>query len=157
MDRGLLRRNGLNLQKPSKKFVIGRVKKRLTGEDLLAALEDACRGLTYISETDSKVVPLLIAKENADSLAETLKKLGDRPVEEKRPEAFFERLTRDQEWHTEADRNKVRRFRKLEKLILENLDSVRLVKAGRIRVEIFIVGRDEAGNIAGIRTAAVET
>ena len=72
-------------------------------------------------------------------------------------EEFFSRLTRVQDWHAEAEKERVRRFLKLRKLLRENLKETTVLRIGRIRIDIYVVGVDRYGKLAGIRTKAVET
>lgn len=135
-------------------------KKKLSGERLLTALEDACQGLIFISETDSEVAPVFCDGQRINSFVEFLKdqKLpADAPIEQKPAEDFFERLTTDRDWHQKEEKKTVRRFGKLRKVIFDNLDEVTLFRIGRIRIDIYVLGFDATGNVAGIRTRSVET
>lgn len=138
-----------------------RKKNQLAGKALLAALEKACRGLFYISETDAEIAPVVAAGTDSKQFAEFIKErasaAGGGPIGSKPAEEFFQRLTQDREWHTEAEKDKVRRFRKLRKVIFENLEEVTMFRIGRIKIEIFVLGYDAKGNIAGITTMSVET
>ena len=72
-------------------------------------------------------------------------------------EQFFTRLTADQSWHTPLQTRAVKKFRSLRTLLRSNLTELSVHRFGRIRIDILVVGRDAAGNVAGIRTRAVET
>lgn len=149
-----------NARKSRKNFVSELKKKKLSGERLLTALEDACRGLIFISETDSEIVPVFSDGQQVNSFLEFLKdqKLpADAPIEQKPAQDFFERLTTDRDWHREEEKKTVRRFRKLRKVIFNNLDEMTLFRIGLIRIDIFVLGFDADDNIAGIRTKSVET
>jgi hypothetical protein len=39
----------------------------------------------------------------------------------------------------------------------DNLSGIRIFRFGRIRIDIFIVGRAKSGRLIGVRTFAVET
>jgi hypothetical protein len=134
----------------------GGTKNKLTGEALRNALGNVCRGLFYISETDSEITPVLaVGKRSLVEFAN--ESVPDSPIETKPAEDFFQRLIKDREWHGEDERKRVRRFRKLSKVIFENLEDVAVLRVGRIRIDIFVVGYDADGNIAGIATRSVET
>jgi hypothetical protein len=45
----------------------------------------------------------------------------------------------------------------LQKLLEENLEDLIVLRTGRIQIDIYVVGLDAAGNLAGIQTKAVET
>lgn len=123
-------------------------------------LEAACRNLIFISETDSSVVPIFEVSETGMSVKDFVaERISGGPVkiEEGPAAAFFEKLTSDRDWHSPEDTKRVRRYRRLENLMVHNLVDVRMFRAGRVRIEIFVIGRDAEGNMAGVRTLAVET
>jgi hypothetical protein len=135
-----------------------RKKNKLEGESLRKLLQKACGGLVYISESDAEIEPILVEKDRSLSVEDLIEKTASsRAIETKPAAEFFERLTRDREWHGEAERRNVGRFRDLERIIFDNIADLRMFRVGRIRVDIFVLGHDTEGNIAGIRTNAVET
>lgn len=135
-------------------------KKRLAGTELKSALDEACRGLRFISETDHDIIPILSDFEPTCTLADLVSRLtgADASGIEKLPVAnFFERLTRDRDWHGPAERSRVKQFRELQNIVANNLDEPIYFRVGRIRIRMFVIGRDDEGNIAGFETGAVET
>ena len=124
------------------------------------AVAKACEGLYYVSETDAEILPFFGGK-GAGSLLETIvRALGvnnDTAVEERSFSELFSRLTKIQDWFTEIETKKVKRFLKLQKLLEENLDDLTVVRTGRVRIDIYVVGIDGEGSLAGIKTKAVET
>jgi hypothetical protein len=128
--------------------------------ELRAAIEIACRGLIYVSETDAPIVPFFREKPSGESLSETREKIkkefggecSQGPFEE-----FFSRLARDQTWHTPLQKRTVKKFRALRDLLRSNLTELAVYKLGRVRVDILVIGIDERGHVAGIHTRAVET
>lgn len=123
-------------------------------------LEAACRGLVYISETDRSISPVLEAAGGETTLTEFVSRnlpVGSGSIKEKPSSLFFDRLTVDRDWHSADDKKMVRRFRRLESLLMDNLAEVTMFRAGRVQIEIFVLGRDDERNIAGVRTSAVET
>ncbi len=134
-------------------------KKSLAGQELSQALVEACRDLVYISETDRAVIPLFEKENRGTPLSEFVCSQTERPdpVDVSPASIFFDRLTKDQEWHGEREQTAVRRFSKLRNLLSDNLKGLRLYRQGRVRIDLFVLGHDSEGNIAGIRTTAVET
>ena len=138
----------------------GKQKKRLAGQSLKRELEAASHGLVYVSEIDSPIGPIFEVPDANISIGTfVLESLSDGrgPMEERPSADFFDRLTADREWHSADNKTTVRRFRKLRKLMVGSLADLTMFRAGRVRIEIFVVGSDSEGNIAGIRTSAVET
>jgi len=70
---------------------------------------------------------------------------------------FFARLTRTEDWHTPIQKRTAKKFRLLKNLLRANLRDVCVLRFGKIRIDIFVTGLDENGDLAGIRTRAVET
>ncbi len=135
-------------------------KKRLAGPALKKELEAACRGLVYMSETDCPISPVLETSPRESTLAEFVSRnlpAAPRFIEENPASNFFDRLIVDRDWHSASDKKLVRRFRRLESVLTDNLGDVKMFRAGRVQIEIFVLGRDDEGNIAGVRTSAVET
>jgi hypothetical protein len=133
---------------------------RPSSSELQKDLEKACEKLIYISETDSPVEPFLdsaIDEITKDSVAKALGRKPAEALEEIELHTFFEKLTRDRDWHTDAQQLLTKRFAELEKLLTENLDDCKVFRFGTIRIDILVAGRDGEGNLAGVRTVAVET
>jgi hypothetical protein len=133
---------------------------QLAGDELFIALSRASRGLIYVSEIDAEIEPILVCSPGELSMNQLVKRRlsgGNQPVETTTAAEFFDRLITDQDWHSEAEIKKVRRFRRLKKIIFDNLCDVRLIRAGRVQIDIYVLGYDQSGNIAGIVTRSVET
>jgi len=45
----------------------------------------------------------------------------------------------------------------LRKAFMDNLENVRLYRAGEIEIEIYLVGNGDSGNVFGLQTLSVET
>ncbi len=136
-----------------------RRKKQLSGKELANAIEEACDGLIYVSETDAPIELIFIPNHDSLKLFEGVQAaLNDKKNIKEEPAAkFFDRLTAEREWHGPREKAKVKRFVKLEKLLKEHLTDLTLFRAGRVRLEVVAAGFDSEGNVAGIRTKAVET
>ncbi len=124
-------------------------------DDLTAKLRDACEGLMYISETDAPIT-LFTAQKDVD-IVQQLTNGKKEAVDELSSSAFFEKLTRAREWHGDRERARAKKFLDLQKLIEENLTDVKVYRIGKIRIEIYIVGRDTDGRLIGVSTNAIET
>lgn len=120
----------------------------------------ASKGLNFVSETDAPVVPFF-AERAGENVRRAIKKAaGDPPeelIEETDAKTLFNRLTRDHDWHSPAQKKNTARFRRLQRLLDEELSDVRVFRVGNVRLKIYIVGVDPDGNIAGVLTEAIET
>lgn len=124
-------------------------------------LKELCGGVVYISETDSPLTPIVEPSGGNSSLEKFVLDqllLGDKkPITSEPAENFFRRLTADREWYGLKERGRAKNFAALREMIYNNVDDVRMIRAGRINIDIFVLGFDAAGNVAGFRTRAVET
>ena len=128
-------------------------------DSLMSALENACRDLVFISETDADLEPLVAGEARSRSLASYLRglQIDNEQIEEVSFDKFFNRLTIEKDWHRELDKKRVMRFLKLRKMLEKNLDDLRVIRVGRIMIDIYIVGVTTYGRLAGVKTKAIET
>lgn len=120
----------------------------------------AAKGLVYISETDSEVFP--VTGGQCDSVtAEAVLKLsgaaGNERVEQVSADEFFDRLTKIRDWHGEREKARVRGFAKLSEVLKHELRDLKVFRIGAVQIDIYAVGIDAEGRLAGVMTKAVET
>ena len=139
-------------------------KKIQTGEKiepaLLSLLDAACEGLVYISETDAPVLPFygsVAANVTGAMILHQTGRKADSATQETDFDGFFERLTTVKDWFGEPEKARAKKFLELKKLLEENLRSVKVFRLGKIQIDIYVVGLDADGRVAGIATKAVET
>jgi nuclease A inhibitor-like protein len=123
-------------------------------------LAKICTGLYYVSETDAEMTPFFGGKAAGGTKERMRKEFWpgtEAKVEERSFVEFFARLIKIQEWFSDGETERARRFLKLKKLLEENLADLVVLRAGRIQIDIYIAGIDKAGNLAGVKTRAVET
>ena len=121
---------------------------------------DAARGLNYISETDAEILPFRGEKAEAVTSGELLRQTGhdnEANVEEISPDAFFAPLTRVQDWFDDSRRSQATRFAALYDELRSKLRDLHVFRVGSVRIDIFVVGLDAEGRLAGVKTKAVET
>ena len=127
----------------------------------LKKLAAACDGLLYVSETDAAVEPVAFpASENTPrrDLIKTLLDAGSgSKISKFDPAEFFGRLTAKRDWHGEKEQERAAGFRRLMELLESELSHLTVYRVGKIRIEIFVLGRTRGGTVAGVRTRAVET
>ncbi len=150
-------------KKAAKKFQkneLDKKKSSLFGSSLRDAVANLCEGLTYISETDSPIEPVFFRPNANASLADAIKSeysINDAEFEESDQVRFFSRLTTVHERLSDTGREIISRFSKLQDLLVGNLEDIKLLRFGRIRINIYVVGFDLDRNVVGISTRAVET
>lgn len=123
-------------------------------------IEKACRGLVYISETDSEVEPFRGAKAagtGTDDFRYAAEIGSDIEIESGDVYEFMERLSQKHEWHSGRDEQNAAGFRELFKLLKKELNDLRLYRVGRVSLQIYVVGIDKKGRMRGVRMRSVET
>ena len=117
--------------------------------------------LVYISETDSPFEPVSGGKISNVTIESVLDNLNlERPardIEETDFDDFFEKLIRPRHWDRPEDSMRRDRFARLRDLLKENLTDIHVFRLGKVQIDIYIVGIDADGRLAGVRTKAVET
>jgi hypothetical protein len=129
-------------------------------QSLIDRIADACDGLTYISETDAPIEAFAndeLKEPTAKELLRSLGAIGEAVTESGNPDDFFQRLTRVRDWHTREQSKTVNRFKKLQQLLEKELDEIRVIRIGKIRIEIYVIGKSKTGEVVGVKTFAVET
>lgn len=128
-------------------------------QKLNETLDKAVDGLAYISETDA-LFTAFVSDEPIEQTTTALKKflkLGGKKFEEVEFDEFFERLTRPREWHQAADKKQIAKYKKLRSALEAELKDLRVLRSGRLHIDIFIVGFLPDNRPAGVRTNAIET
>lgn len=118
------------------------------------------KGLYYISETDAEILPFVGSKTTEVTAVEVLTQTensSDSAIEEREFEAFFARLTKDQDWFGLEEKNNAQRFSALKNLLETNLRDLKVFKIGLIEIKIYVVGLNTEDVLMGIMTKAVET
>ena len=128
---------------------------KFKGQELLAEIEKSTKGLTYISETDADVEPVFIRSSEAENFLDSIGK--DEKRETLDPSAFFYRLTTKKEWFGPKENESAKRFALLEGILRSNLRDLKVIRVGRVRIDIYVIGLDADNNRIGIKTIAVET
>lgn len=125
-------------------------------------LERAAEGLTYTSESDRPFEFFFLPgagdrPPGVDAFARLVGVEAGAPREERDLDDFFARHTDTSDpYDTEAQRIRPR-YEALRELLRNELRWTTVYRAGRIEVQCWVVGGDGRGNLAGLRTVAVET
>jgi hypothetical protein len=136
----------------------------LCGEDLKGALAAATDGLLWMSESDYPFQ--YFERPGAGARADVLTRAGflallgkptSTPVEVRTLADMLSFVTRDDPTMTPEERATAARYRKLRSLLEANLQGITVLKVGRIEIEVYFVGRTRCGDVAGLRTTAIET
>lgn len=138
-------------KKTQKKFRSAEETKEFSLEEFSKLTE----GVIFISETDAGLEPF-VEKQGAQYLrARPISSAED--SEEVSFNKFFDRLTTRKEWHTSADQKRTAAYSKIRKYLESHLTDLRVVRTGKVRIDIVVFGKTPDGSMAGFRTRAVET
>lgn len=123
-------------------------------------LEREAEGLTYGSESDRPFEFFFLPgggdqPPGAEAFGRLIGAAG--PVEERDLDDFFMRHAETSDpYDTEAQRIRPR-YEALRETLRTSLRGTTVYRTGRIEVQCYVVGGDGRGNLAGVRTVAVET
>lgn len=124
-------------------------------------LEQAIQGLLYMSETDAPFEIIHWPDGTASLDAKQVLRLsGHKPKDPVRitsVDDFFKPLTDYQAWFGAAEKETAQKYRNLHEVIQQNLTDTKVFRVGKIQIDIFIVGKSDQGDWAGVKTRAVET
>jgi hypothetical protein len=117
--------------------------------DELAPIRRAAQGLTYPSETDAPV-DVFSWPAGPGTAEEAVAANGTKasPVEEVPVATFFGELNGIDD---------APRFEKLRQAMEMALSDLRVIRAGKTTVQVYVLGRRRSGGWAGVHTTSVET
>ena len=134
----------------------------LDPETFIIEAEKACSGLLYMSESDYELKPFYwkgtVSKPVSEAAVLDLTGFPqESTVEIEGLDYFFRNSIKDQYWHGSKQKDDVERFRSLLKLLKDNLTEIAVFRIGAVEIDVYIVGRLQSGELAGISTKVVET
>lgn len=128
--------------------------------DAMTRISKAADGLLFSSESDYPLEPF-VWTDSAQFTPDALYKLttlpAATPVAKEDVSDFFAPMLTRASGDTPDARKRVTRFRKLVKLLRQQLSDLAVYKLGEVEMPTFIVGRLADGTVAGLRTTVVET
>ena len=130
--------------------------------DFRAEVERASADLVYSSESDRPFeffsVPFRgAAPPSVDEFRKLMRIGSDIPVEIREVAEFFSRHTSTGDPADTRAYALRPRYVALVDLLRARLEGLRVFRVGKIAIDCYIVGADGKGNLAGLRTIAVET
>jgi hypothetical protein len=126
-------------------------------------LEQAAEGLLYTSESDRPFEAFELPGGGAGwpyGVEEFARRVGapaDAPLgEQSLYQLFAPHIERTDPYDTQTQALRPR-YEALRALLAGSLREVRVFRIGRIEIDVYAVGEDGGGSLAGLRTVAVET
>jgi len=135
-------------------------KRKKAAKSLPERIKSIVKNLYYTSETDAEIEPFVGQKTvsvDRESLIEQIGAATDSKVEERNFEDFFSRLTENQDWFGNEEKQTALKFSKLKELLQNELNDLKVFRIGETELDIYVVGLDSNSVLTGIKTKAVET
>lgn len=127
---------------------------------MISKIARSAEGLNYISETDAPFEYVELPQIDEVALGVVASAVGiDKgvPVAEIGLDKFFARLVENKEWFGPQEIDQAKKFRKLKDILEKELTDIKVFRFGKIRIDIFILGKNRDGRVVGLRTFSVET
>jgi Nuclease A inhibitor-like protein len=118
--------------------------------------------LMYPSESDEKIeyFQMEFSTEDKLSLANFRMYNGIRPeieIEEMDFELFFKSLIKIEDWFGEDEKKWAEDSMNLKQLLTEKLKEIRILKVGKIEIDVYLFGKSEECKWEGLKTKLIET
>ncbi len=130
-------------------------------DEITAKLKEASTGLLMPSESDFAFEPFLWSGVKEPLTPEKILELTNHPqnskVETVDLSYLFRNLAQEQEWHDEQQKENVGKYRNLVEVLESNLSDIQVFRVGEINIDIYVVGKIQSGDLAGLATKVVET
>lgn len=122
-------------------------------QDTLALLSAAARGLLFPSESDFPFDTIELNADPSDegALREALGIQADLPIEELAVGDLFQPVIESCEG-SEADQ-----YKEIVSIFEGILSGSKVIRAGRVEIDVFVVGKHDSGVWIGLKTKVVET
>jgi hypothetical protein len=127
----------------------------------LQELQEATAGLLFMSESDYpfqviewdqaiEITPDYLRQQSAGVNSQT-------PVRRQSVDEFFRSATSEPQWKKGRELETARRYQTLVRLLKEYLTDLTVYRVGEIDITIFILGKNESGDLVGLTTRVIET
>ena len=118
--------------------------------------------LMYPSESDEKIeyYEIEVSTDERLSLANFRMYNGIRPeieIEEMDFELFIKPLIKTEDWFGDEEKKWAEDGLKLKRLLTEKLKEIKILKVGRIEINVYLFGKSEECKWEGIKTKLIET
>ena len=123
----------------------------------LEEIQEAARGLLFVSETEHAFEPFEIKSLDGSSLRELAEAPAHAGIEETTLPHFFRNMTRTYPGDPEKELLRAARFGSLQQLLESRLEDIRVYRVGMIQVTAIIAGKLGNGHVGGLITKLVET
>lgn len=131
-------------------------------KSVVELLKESVVDLLYPSESDEKLKVIDWQADHPAPFNTILfrKYIGLTPADrvESLPwEKFFTVVLDKQDWWTDFETQRAEKFAQIKTLMQENLTELEYLRAGRVEVEAYLVGKDFEGKWKGLKTLIIES
>lgn len=132
-------------------------------DTILSQLQTAAKGLLYPSEQDNPIKAFVWPQSGAgagaltDIVKKQAKAAASDAVETQSVEEFFAPLTTPQDWYGEEEKKSLAQAQQLAETVKKLLSDIQVVRVGDTDKKVYVVGKTEQGDLAGVTTKVVET
>ncbi|UTA70276.1 nuclease A inhibitor family protein [Emticicia sp. 21SJ11W-3] len=134
----------------------------LARKSVVDMLKECVEGLLYPSESDER---LKVIDWQADHQAPfntiLFRKYIGLPATERVEtmpwEKFFDVVLNKQDWWTDNEIERAEKFATIKKIMEENLTELEYLRAGRVEIEAYLIGKDADGKWKGLKTLIIES
>lgn len=117
--------------------------------------------LRYPSESDEKIeffeILDTIAEISTENFKNFIGKSEETAIQTMDFELFFEPLIRTEEWFIDEEAQWAEDAQKLKTVLKKKLQDLQVFRVGETEIEVFVIGKTEAGEWIGIKTLLIET
>lgn len=72
-------------------------------------------------------------------------------------EKFFSIVLDEQDWWTDFEKERAEKFARIKSIVQETLTELEYLRAGRVEIEAYLIGKDFEGKWKGLKTLIVES
>lgn len=130
---------------------------------LLDTFKQASKDLLFMSESDYPFETFFWQAEdkqtniNANLILQKTEHPPNTPVQFIDIDSFFTIATTEQDWHNSEDKETIKKYQNLVKVIKDNLTDITIARLGKIEIDVYIIGKTANSDFAGLLTKVIET
>ena len=132
----------------------------MNDSELIDRLRQLSKGLLWMSESDYPFETIYWKNQGNLTKKKLLQLSGhdlNTLVEVEQLDRFFVLAIKEQDWHEQEEKAEVKRYRVLLDFLKNYLRDIKVYRVGEVEIDIYIVGRTNSRNLAGLSTKAIET
>jgi len=134
----------------------------LSNLEVFERLHETAKGLLWMSESDYPFAAFVwefgekIVLENEIVLKMTKHSLDTR-IQIIEFDSFFQGSVTPKYWHNSEEAETVKKYQELVRIMKQYLSDLKIYKVGEIEIDVYIIGKTNSGEYAGLATVSIET